>query len=187
MEVEAYLDANGSIEENPYVKLTGLKELGIEMLIQYWIIDMDYNLALQINHDVTMKVLELSQQYNCPLASKQVAVKSDAGKKIVLPKTTYKERIISSAKPTETMKVKGRQVNKMQIEKQKDKQIDKKKDAKSAFMPTKAQQKYLETAKKHKKKKLTDAKLADLAEISIKTYQKWIKDENFTAWLDSNL
>ncbi len=175
-EMEEFLDVNENIEENPYVKLTGLNELGLTMLIQYWIADLNFDLALQINNDTTMKVLELSQKYNCPLASRQVAVNADANKHVSLPpKNKDNKRIIASAKPTETMIIKGANAD------------AKKNQPKSEFKPTKAQEKYLTAVKKPKNMNLTKEKAAEKAGISAKTYQKWSKDENFIAWLESNI
>ena len=59
--------------------------------------------------------------------------------------------------------------------------------AKSDFKPTKAQEKFLTTAKKPKNKNLSREKIAEKAGVSKKTYKKWAADKHFIAWLESNI
>ncbi len=167
-----YLNDQKDIDENPVVKITGFDDMGIAILIQYWIKKMDYALSLDINQDLVLKTIELSQKYNCPLSTKRIA--QSAGITVSqLVQPTAKEEIA----PASTEK----------SAKKPAKKTAKKAKADGDFQPTGLQEKYLKACIDNKDEGLTLKQLSKKSGVAYATIMKWRKNPHFTEWLDKQL
>jgi len=164
--IQDLLDKQEAIAEGAVAKISGFGEMGVEILVQYWLKNLDYSLSLATNETVVLNIMKFAREFDCPVVSRLVAT-SENTSELVKPE---------QEKAYQQSAVRQRAIEQAKSEKQ----------PAAEFKPTKKQLQYLKVYKKNLGKNLTLKQLAEESGISYNTIMTWRRSEAFNNWLEQS-